>query len=169
MPAHRAAMHRSRELRRRVVLPARVRTPAGWSDACILNVSSRGLLIHSLGAAETGTTIELRHRDHAIVARVVWRAGARAGLRSEDRVPVEDIMMLGQAHNATLTAVDHPAVERRRAPRHDARAAESRARGRAIEFVGALAIAAVLATGMVAMVEASLERPLASIGALLGR
>ena len=165
MPAPRSPFHRSRELRRRVVLPARVRTPAGWSDACILNVSSRGLLIHSRGAAETGTTIELHHRDYAITARVVWRSGARAGLRSEDRVPVEEIMILGQAHNVTLTAVEQPGVERRRMPRHD----ESRARGRTIEFAGALAIAAVLASGMLAMVESALARPLASIGVVLGR
>ena len=169
MAASRSPTHRSRELRRRVVLPARVRTAAGWSDACILNVSSRGLLIHSRGEAEAGMTIQLHHRHHAIVARVIWRHGARAGLHSEDRIPVEEIMILGQAHNVTLTAVDQPGVERRRAPRDDTRHGESRARGRTIEFAGALVIAAVLATGMLAMVETALARPLASIGALLGR
>lgn len=148
-----------------MVLPARVRTPAGWSDACILNVSSRGLLIHARVGADTGTRIELHHRHHAIVARVVWRSGARAGLRSEDRVPVEDFMILGQAHNVTLTATDQPGGERRLAPRHEA----SRARGRTIEFAGALAIAVVLVAGMLSMVEAALARPLASIGAALGR
>jgi len=152
-----------------VVLPARVRTPAGWSDACILNVSSRGLLIYSRDAADTGTTIELHHRHHTIVARVMWRDGARAGVRSEDRVPVEEIMILGQAHNVTLTATEQPGVERRRAPRNDTRYDRSRERGRSIEFVGALAIAAVLVTGMLEMVEAALARPLASIGAVLGR
>jgi hypothetical protein len=165
MPAARFPSYRSRELRRRVVLPARVRTSAGWSDACILNVSSRGLLIHSRGAAETGKTIELHHRPHAIVARVIWRNGARAGLRSEGRVPVEEIMILGQAHNVTLTAVEQPGVERGPVPRHQ----ESRARGGTIEFVGALVIAAVLATGMLAMVETALARPRASIGAVLER
>ena len=169
MPTARSPSHRSRELRRRVVLPARVRTPVGWSDACILNVSSRGLLIHSRGTAETGTMIELHHRNHAIVARVMWRDGARTGLRSEDRVPVEEIMILGQAHNVTLTAVEQPGAERRRAPRHEVQHEESRARGRTIEFAGALAIAAVLASGMLAMVETALARPLASIGAVLGR
>ncbi len=78
-------------------------------------------------------------------------------------------MILGQAHNVTLTAVEQPGIERRRAPRHDVRHEESRARGRRIEFVGALVIAAVLGTGMLAMVETARARPLASIGGVLGR
>ena len=147
-----------------MVLPARVRTVAGWSDACILNVSNRGLLIHSSGAGETGATIELRHRDCSIVARVMWRDGARAGLRAEDLVPVEEIMVLGHAHNLTLTPPEPSTEERRKTPRHE----ESRGRARAIEFAGTLVIAVVLAAGMLAMVESALARPFASINAVLG-
>lgn len=69
----------------------------------------------------------------------------------------------------TLSATEQPDIERRRAPRHEARHDESRARGRTIEFAGALVIAAVLAAGMLAMVETALAGPLASIGAVLGR
>ena len=168
MPVLRSSSHRSRELRRRVVLPARVRTPLGWSDACILNVSSRGLLIHSRGGAETGATVELHHRHHAIVARVMWRSGARAGLRTEDRVPIEDMMILGQAHNVSLTALEQPAAERRLAPRHGTHD-RSRARGRAFEFAARLVIAAVLASGMMAIMDTALARPLDSIVAVLER
>ena len=147
-----------------MLVPARLRDGASWSDACILNVSSRGLLIHSMGAGETGATIELRHRDCSIVARVMWRDGARAGLRAEDRVPVEEIMLLGHAHNLTLTASAPPNVERRKTPRHE----ESRDRARAIEFASALVIAAVLSAGTLAMLESALARPLAAISAVLG-
>ena len=54
-------------LRRRVLLPARMRTSAGWSDACILNVSSRGALIHAKRPITQGSVVELRHGDHVIV------------------------------------------------------------------------------------------------------
>ena len=43
--AKRKLRERPRELRRRVILPARLRTGADWSDTCMLNISSRGLLI----------------------------------------------------------------------------------------------------------------------------
>ena len=37
---------KQREPRRKVMLSARLRQEVGWSDANILNVSSRGLLLH---------------------------------------------------------------------------------------------------------------------------
>ena len=83
---------RPREVRRRVVLPARLLTGVQWSDTCILNISSRGLMIHSGRVAPKGSVVELHRGDHVIVARVVWRDGARVGLQSTDRVPVEEIM-----------------------------------------------------------------------------
>src|SRR4051794_1216719 len=84
--------HRPREMRRRVVLPARLRSSAGRTDTCILNISSRGLLIHSARTGPQGSKVELCRGDLAIVACVVWQDGARAGLRTEDRVPVEDML-----------------------------------------------------------------------------
>src|SRR5215218_5584495 len=88
-------IQRPRELRRRVVLPARLRTGAQWSDTCILNISSRGLMIHSGREAPRGSLVELRRGEHVIIARVAWRDGARVGLCSEDRVPIEEIMSVG--------------------------------------------------------------------------
>ena len=89
----------------------------GWSDACILNVSSRGLMINApAAAAAQGHTIELWHGDRVIVATVVWRR-PRAGLQTEDRVPVDDILALSSATTLQLTAAPWPAVDRRKQPR----------------------------------------------------
>src|SRR4051794_34204558 len=78
MPSRtRSPKQKPRELRRRLMLPARMRTSAGWSDACILNVSSRGLLVHTRLATPDGATVELCHGEHVIIARVVWRQGPR--------------------------------------------------------------------------------------------
>jgi hypothetical protein len=150
---------RPRELRRRVVLPARMRHGGSWSDACILNVSSRGLLIHTSRQAPAGTEVELRRGDHVIVARIVWRDGAKVGLESEDRVPIEDIMTLGQSRAFQLTAGPVP-FERRKAPRaHD----HQRLRGRIMEFAGVVAVGASLAGAALILVEEAFARPLAML------
>src|SRR5690348_1343959 len=105
MPGRRPPRNQKpRELRRRVVVPARLRDGASWSDACILNVSSRGLMIHTGRPVRCGSEVELRRGEYMIVARVVWRDGARAGLRAEERVPIEEIVMGGHAPALQLTA-----------------------------------------------------------------
>lgn len=157
---------RPRELRRRVVLPARLRSGAQWSDACILNISSRGLMIQSGRAGPEGTRVELRRGDHVIIARVVWRAGARAGLATDDRLPVEDILSLGQSSALQLVANNGALVERRKRPRKEL--GDARLRGRAIEFLGIGAIALVLSLGIWSMAEEAFAAPLARIEAALG-
>ena len=162
----RSSPHKSRELRRRVLLPARLRTPSGWADACILNVSSRGMLIHAgKGLADQGSVVELRHQELAIVARVVWRDGARVGLSADDRVPVEEIMSLSQSPALQLTAAA-PAAERRKQPRTDD---DSRIRGRALEFAAAVVVAVIMSGGLFVMVEEALARPIAYVEAALRR
>ena len=153
--------HKPRELRRRVVVPARLRHGASWSDACILNISSRGLMIHSGRPMVEGTQVEVRRGDHVILARVMWRDGGRAGLRAEERVPVEEIMTLGQSPSLQLTAANR---ERRKHPRA---ADRSRLRGRAIEFAGVLTIAASLAGAALVIIEQAFARPLALVSAAL--
>ena len=97
-----------------------------------------------------------------IVARVVWRDGARAGLRTDERVPVEEIVMLGHAPALQLTA---PGGERRRGPRAEE---SSRLRGRTVEFVGLLAIVTALAGAGVSMIGAAFARPLGAVVTALG-
>ena len=150
-----------RELRRRVIVPARLRHGATWSDTCILNVSSRGLLIHTGRPIRGGNEVELRRGDHMILARVVWRDGARAGLRALERVPVEEIVLLGRAR-----APEAPAStgDRRRHPRSQQ---SSRLRGRTMEFAGVLGIVACLAAAGATMADAALARPLTLVTSAL--
>jgi hypothetical protein len=144
-------------------MPARLRHGSSWSDACILNISSRGLMIHTGRPVAQGTEVEICRGDHVIVARVVWREGGRAGLRSEDRVPIEEIVTLAKAPPLQLTAApDRQAASRRD---HD----RSRSRGRAIEFTSAVVIAASLAGAGFSMVESAFARPIALVTAVLDR
>jgi hypothetical protein len=163
--ANRKASERPRELRRRVLIPARIRSGVHWSDACILNISSRGLMVQSHRAGPKGSVVELHRGDHVIIARVVWREGSRVGLKSDERLPVEQIMSLSKSSNLRLVASEGVVVERRRKPRSPAHDAVSR--GRAIEFLGTVAILVVLACFGAAMVEQALTRPLAAAQAAL--
>jgi hypothetical protein len=157
---------RPRELRRRVVLPARLRAGAQWSDTCILNMSSRGLLIHTGRAAPKGSQVELRRGDHLIVARVMWRDGARLGLQAEERVPIEDIMSINQSQAFQDTATKDVPVDRRRGPRPVTD--DARLRGRAMEFMAVTAIAATLAISVWDMAQQAFARPMAQAAAALG-
>jgi hypothetical protein len=142
------------------MLPARMRSICGWSDACILNVSSRGLLIYSSGNAKPGSFVEIRRGGQLVVARVVWRKNRRIGLCSSDPVRVEDIISSETAASAVQSGPHQRYVERRRVPRDSDR---SRERGRAIEFLS-LVVACTAAAGLAAVyVEQTLEAPLAAV------
>lgn len=144
-----------------------MRSMAGWSDACILNISSRGLMINVPSAcAAKDSIIELWHGENVIVATVVWRKGSRAGLQAEDKVPVDDLLARGQSPSLQLTAAQWPEVDRRRKPRPPF---DSRIRGNAVEFIGIAIIAASLAAGALMTVEQSFARAIAIVEAALAR
>lgn len=138
-------------------IPARVRASGGWADACILNVSSRGMMINAARpSAIQGGTIELWHGEKLVVGTVMWRKGTRAGLRSEERVPVDEI--LAASKEATLQLTAAPALGKK--SRIRLAHAESRLRGRAMEFAALSIVASLLAVGAFAMVEQAFARPL---------
>ena len=146
------------------MLPARMRTVVGWSDARILNVSSRGLMVHaSLAALECGV-VELWHGDHTITARVEWREGTKAGLRAEDRIPVDEILSLSGAAALQLSAEPYRGVERRKRARTND---DSRLQARAFEFASIAVIAAALALSFSLWVSEALAQPLAAVATAL--
>ncbi|HJP67453.1 MAG TPA: PilZ domain-containing protein [Sphingomicrobium sp.] len=163
-PGHK---ERRGETRRQVVIPARLRSGAQWSDACILNISQRGMMIHSGFAGPRGSTIELCRGDHVIVARVVWRDGARAGLHSDERVPAEQIMALTQSANIRALTSDGVLIERRRHPRPPAMAVGTSRQ--AFDFAFAFAVMLLFALGIWDFAQRDLAFPPARIGAVLAR
>jgi hypothetical protein len=163
--AKRKPHHRPRELRRRVVMPARLRSSGGWTDACILNISSRGLLIHSARTGPQGSKVELWRGEYVIVARVMWQDGARAGLQAEDRIAVDHILSLNSSAAMSLTAARPHSAGR---PPWERRKRDQRSQGRTIEFVGVVVIACSLAASAFNMIEQALGRPMAIIREALG-
>ncbi len=110
--------------------------------------------------------VEIYARQYVIVAQVMWRDGAKVGLKATDRVPVEDMIALGRAGDAPMAVGDALAVDRRAAPRTNA--VEARLVGRAIETMGVGVIAIALAFGAWAMAQQALAPPFAKVEAALG-
>lgn len=145
---------------------ARIRSGAQWGDACILNVSSRGMLIHSAWPVTQGSMVEILRGDQLIIARVMWSEAGRSGIRSDDRLPVEDILSLEQSRALQLIASNGVFYDRRKDGRRVA--SDRQLDGRAIEFLASVAIAVSLALGLWAMAEQALSGLLAKVSAALG-
>ncbi|MFP5330165.1 MAG: hypothetical protein ACLGHC_08545 [Alphaproteobacteria bacterium] len=147
-----------------VVLPARVFTGRGWDDACILNLSSRGLMVYSLAPAQPGSYVELRRGGQEITARVVWRSDKRMGLVTRDRIPVAQVIS-GEELPSIQVAAETIGLERRKVARD---ADRNRFRGRMAEFVGIAFFGAALAVLAYNAVMETLGRSLAEVTLAFG-
>ena len=145
------------------MLPARLRSGSGWSDACILNISSGGLLIFSRGAAEPGHKVEIRRGGRLVIARVAWRQNQRIGLESDGPIPVAEIINAELA-DAGLPAMPCVRIERSSDVR---RRPDSRMQGRLMEFLTAVLMGTVMAGLAAASVQETLARPLATVRSAL--
>jgi hypothetical protein len=157
---------RQREERRRVMLPARMRSSTGWSDACILNISTRGLLIYALGSADPGSFVEIRRGNQLVVARVVWRQNQRIGLQTPDPVRIAEIISSDTAEAAAAVPVIVPVKPDRRKIDRDWE--NSRAFGRAVEFLALVVIALALGALVSAYVLDILSQPVSRVSGALG-
>ena len=161
---------KQREQRQKVMIRARMRAGVAWHDVAILNLSKGGLGIQAADPPLRGAYVEICRGRHVIIARVMWTKGHRAGLKSQDPIWTESLLVEpSNDHSAPPSAPTEP-IERRQKPRttqqrHD----RSRLAGRAMEFaclgMGGAAMA-LLAFGMV---EEALAQPLSKIETALSR
>lgn len=153
-----------RESRRSVMISARLRHGTAWSDARILNISSRGLLVRAQQSPRRGSYVELYKGQHRIIARVVWTQDERFGVHTQDWLPVDSITMGIEPPPAAAPAAG--SVERRLRSR-EATAAErheqSRRRSRAIEFLCIAAVGVAVAAFAFDAIGQTLARPLAEV------
>jgi len=128
------------------MIQARMRDGALWSDALILNMSSRGLLVRSDQSPNRGSYLEIRRGTYLIVARVVWSTAGRFGVQTQDMVPAERLINDPDAAAAPASSIKAGQQERRAASRsietrHDA----SRQKARAFEFAAISLVCALVA------------------------
>lgn len=159
---------RPRDPRVAVLLPSQMRVGAIWAEACIHNVSSRGLLVASDEAPKPGTYVEIRRGRNIMIGRAVWAKGRLFGVRMQDRIDLaalkQDPARAGGRHDGPEEQVQRHRDDRFRQDAAIARRLErNRAMSRLMQF-GLIAFGTVAASAMVATaVHSVLEAPLAQI------
>ena len=149
------------------MISARLRGGFGWTDARILDISSRGLLLSAPKTPQRGAYVEVCRGAHRIVARVVWVKQERFGLRTQDTLPIEAIT--GEIDAGAPEAAN--LYPERRAKRRKPTAAESHERSKnranAMQFVWIVGLAAVAGALAFDAVRTALSQPLSIISAQL--
>ena len=154
---------KQREERLPVSVPARYRGDQGWEDAIILNLSEHGLCFKSSKRVRSGHYLELRRGSHVIVARVVWSAEGKCGARTQDVIPVFDII---NDHPAERKKFGLAVVDRRTAPRPQAPGWQ-RFVGQKMEYLTIGAVALLAAAGIGHSVYTALSVPMAAVKTVL--
>lgn len=141
-----------------------------WTDACIHNASSRGLLVAADDAPTSGSYVDIRRGSLVIIGRVVWRKGRFFGVRTQDRVVVQALVDEPRrgAATAPTSTVDRRTSARLTSEGRMARRVERSRRIASMAQFGFLAASAAAAAAVMAgEVGATLSRPLAAVTASL--
>lgn len=150
------------------MIQARMRVGASWNDACILNLSSRGMLVRAPTAPNRGSYLEIRRGGHVIVARVVWSNADRFGVYTQDPIPAADLIRGTTSAAAAAAPGDASFTERRAAPRPSVPTSErSRWRARAMEFSTVAFLGGIAAVLLLGAVSDLFGRPLMAVEAAL--
>ena len=83
---------KDREPRRQVFFRARMRAEGAFSDVCIRNISSRGMLLQTAVPPSRGSYVEIFCQRHTIVARVVWVQDRRFGVYTREKMDVGAVL-----------------------------------------------------------------------------
>lgn len=152
------------------MIKARMRAGASWSDALILNMSSKGLLVRSDRSPSRGSYLEIRRGPHVIVARVVWANSGRFGVQTQDPVPTDGLIQDPDGAQAPATPPGAGFKERRAIARPtEVRHESSRQKGRAAEFAviafACAAMAILIGGAVVEVVAKPMEAAQAALAA----
>jgi hypothetical protein len=92
MPAMIGAAARPREPRRKVLIHARMRSGGAWTDVCIRNLSSRGMLLQTANPPDPGTYVEILRGDQIVIGRAIWAGEHRFGVRTQACIDMDAII-----------------------------------------------------------------------------
>jgi hypothetical protein len=155
-----------REPRKKVRINARLRQDCGWSDARILDISRRGLMVRAAIVPTRGTYVEISRGTHRIVARVVWARDGRFGAFAQDPIDADAVARGDQAPPAVAANLNHDRRAKRRESTGE-REERSRRRSRQLEFFVIAALGSGAALLAFDTVGETLSRPLSQIEASL--
>jgi hypothetical protein len=150
------------------VIGARMRLGVRWSDVCILNLSSRGLMARSADVPQPGSYVEMRRGRHIIVARVVWTDDQRFGAMTQDVLPLDQIVHEPESASAVATGTSPP--ERRQTARRATAVRHERTRqiSRAMEFGFILFCGLSIGAAGIVSLQQAFARPLSMVSTVLG-
>lgn len=157
---------RTREDRKAVRIGVRVRTDAGWIDATVRNLSSRGMMLQSLEPLQRNAFVEITRGRTRVVGRVVWSDDVNFGLQAQDAIDVSGLLT-NPGMQAAGAVADRRSAQRPSGPARSYialdRATSSRLMGRAMELaVVILAFASVSILTVTSALEAA-EKPLEQV------
>ncbi|MCB2079133.1 MAG: PilZ domain-containing protein [Novosphingobium sp.] len=101
------------EDRTKAMLRARLRADGLERDACIVDVSSRGMLLMAANPPSHGRMVEVVVGPHTLLAQVKWSSARRFGLAFRERISVVGLLS-GESGAITL---QRRAVEAKRRSR----------------------------------------------------
>ena len=154
-----------RDPRHKVLVKARMRAGSRWHDTCILNISSRGMLLQAGIPPKQGSCLEIRRGAVVIVARVVWAKSHRFGVKCQDVLSLAAIVGDPSAAEpiAAPGVADRRRIERAQLPARE----RSRLLGRMIEYGFGAALALGVAGFAAQQVYSILARPAGIVTAAL--
>jgi hypothetical protein len=150
-----------------VLIEARLRHECGWTDARILNLSRRGLMVRAAQVPARGAYVEVCRGPHRIVARVVWVQGDRFGARTQDSIPLDAIAQGKDVVLPTPANLNNDRRARRREPGLEERRDRSRRWSRRLEKSAIAAAGVAAAVLAFDTVRQTLSRPLDMVAAIL--
>jgi hypothetical protein len=152
---------RAREKRRKVLIHAKVRAGGLPIDACIRDVSSKGLMIQAQVPPPRGTYVEITAGSQTIVGRVVWGKDMRFGITTQDRLHVDLLAGGRSGPRAPAEPGPRPAAVLAKSP---TRVADGqRAHARAFEFAALILFALTMIAALGVASYETLAQPFASV------
>lgn len=148
-----------REHRHKVLIRAKLRAGGLPVDACIRDISSKGMLIQSRAPPARGTYVEVITATQTIVGRVVWDSDMRFGVNTREKLHIE--MIVGELRTGRAPSETPPVVALRRPqPRRES---FTRTHAKALEFGGLVVFAVALIYAIASATYETLSRPLENI------
>ena len=137
---------------------------------CMLNISSRGLLLQMAAPPAKGEYVEICRDRYVIIARTVWVNGRRFGVRTQDPLFIDAIInnpgLPGPKSGTHHRVKDQPErrlASRRVEDRHD----RAKAIAKAWEFAAVVFFVTSVAMVTFESVSAALAEPLSGVRAAL--
>lgn len=155
---------KSREPRQTVIMPAQMRGDSAWSEVCIRNISSHGMMLEMSRPPAPGCYVELRRSNVVVVARVMWSEEGKCGLRTQAKVDLGALS--GLASEAEQTPA-RASSTKRRAEAVGATAEQAANTGRAMQFAFGAAFGAGIAVLLSLTAYDAMSRPFNAVRAAL--